>query len=292
MRLCPNCNEWFDDREDICPHCGYRYVEDNNQSQIIDNDDINSTAEQIVDDIARAAKETVKDAIKTTIKKHNPWIITLTVLANLAVLLSVIDLFVSDYCWSCYPVILMALGFSAAKIAVAIKSKKSLSSVIGRYLLIMTGIVLFYSVIVTVASKAGQDLSYLTFYVLPFVYIAYLSTYLVLYFVKKISKYTLLRISGTLSGVCLLITFAGGVILKAQGFALAMSILPFALSLLVFVNMGLYIFINFKKQLYGEENEGKNGKEGVRIDYEIIDEDLTGEGEDKDKNDGKDKNGK
>ena len=123
-------------------------------------------------------------------------------------------------------------------------------------------------------------------------YIAYLSTYLVLYFVKKISKYTLLRISGTLSGVCLLITFAGGVILKAQGFALAMSILPFALSLLVFVNMGLYIFINFKKQLYGEENEGKNGKEGVRIDYEIIDEDLTGEGEDKDKNDGKDKNGK
>ena len=292
MRLCPNCNEWFDDRDDICPHCGYRYVEDNNQSQIIDNDDINSTAEQIVDDIARAAKETVKDAIKTTIKKYNPWIITLTVLANLAVLLSVIDLFVSDYCWSCYPVILMALGFSAAKIAVAIKSKKSLSSVIGRYLLIMTGIVLFYSVIVTVASKAGQDLSYLTFYVLPFVYIAYLSTYLVLYFVKKISKYTLLRISGTLSGVCLLITFAGGIILKAQGFALAMSILPFALSLLVFVNMGLYIFINFKKQLYGEENEGKNGKEGVRIDYEILEVDLTGEGEDKDKHDGKDKNGK
>lgn len=283
MRLCPNCNEWFDDGEDICPHCGYRYVEDSGHSQIIDNEDADSAAEQLVDDIARAAKKTFKEAVKATVKKYNPWIIALTVLTNAAVLLSIIDLFVSDYCWSCYPVIVMALGFSAAKIVVAIKNKKSISSVVNRYILVMTGVLLFYSVIVTVSSKVGQDLSYLTFYVLPTVYIVCLATYLVLYFVRKINELTLLRISGTFSGVCLLITFAGGVILKAQGFALAMSILPFALSVLVFVNLGLYSFLNLKKKLSGESEKGKKDADGVKIDYEIIDEDLTGEGKDNDK---------
>lgn len=284
MRLCPNCNEWFDDSEDICPHCGYRYVESGANGQIIDNEEDESFSDVKKSRAFDNAKKSFKEALKSTVEKYNPWAIAMTVLVNLAVLLSIIDLFVSDYCWSCYPVTVMALGFCIAKIIVAVKSEKSYAGTVNASILIMTGILLFYSLIVTVSSKVGQDLSYLTFYVLPLIYTAYIAVYLVLFFLKKITTLTLMRVSGSLTGVCFIITFAGGIILKAQGFALASSIFPFALSLLVFINAGLYAFLSLKKKLSGSDEKSDE----VHIDYEIIDEDLTGERKE-DKNEKEDK---
>lgn len=282
MRLCPNCNEWFDDSEDICPHCGYRYAESGANGQIIDNEEDASSSEVKKSHAFDKAKKNFKETLKSTVEKYNPWAIALTVLVNLAVLLSIIDLFVSDYCWSCYPVMIMALGFCLAKIIVAVKTKKSYVGTVNASILIMTGVMLFYSLIVTVSSKAGQDLSYLTFYVLPLIYTAYIAVYLVLFFLKKITTLTLMRVSASLTGVCFIITFAGGIILKAQGFALASSIFPFALALLVFINSGLYAFLSLKKKLFGNEEDSDE----VHIDYEIIDDDLTGESK-KDKDDKK-----
>ena len=308
MRLCSNCNEWFDDDQNVCPNCGMKYVgvghnvidndfvENNTEDSKVDfqddkenkNDEdksSNSTrtsSKEDVSSVKKGASETakkIKRTMENTLKKYNPWIVALVVIINAWVLLSIIDLFVSKYCWSCYPVLAMALGYCIARAVAEIKREKPVLSVLSRYMLILTPLFMFYAVVVTLASKVNQNLSYLIHYVLPVAYLAYIITHLAIYFKKGMGnggEVMLIKAISPVSGMSFLIMLTGAVILKAEGFALLMCLLPFALSLLILINASLYVIINLKKKLSGLDKEDD---EEVHIDYEIIDEDITG-GED------------
>lgn len=262
MKLCPNCNEWFDDDKEICPHCGYRYKEDDeNVSTYIDND------------LGRVVKETMQ--------KHNPWIVALVVLINISLVLSLIDVFVSKYCWSCYPVIIIFAGYFIARIIYLATYKQLTDKNIRGYLIILSLLMMFYAIVINAGTEVGQDLSYTVFYITPILYIAYITAVLIRFFLKKISITKVIMSMLPIVGVCLTLTLVGAIGLKAQGFALAMCLIPFAISFLVVINMSLYLFVNFKKIL---EKSSKDNEE-IKIHYEILNDE---EEEKEDKHDDKD----
>lgn len=261
MKLCPNCNEWFDDDKDICPHCGYRYkADDEKVTSYVDND--------------------IGRVFKAGVRKYDPWIVTLVVLINVTLLLSIIDIFVSDFCWSCYPIIILFAGFFAARLISVRNDKRLLDKGIRRYLLILSVFILFYAIIIKLNTKVGQDLSYMIFYIIPSLYIAYTIAVMIRFFIKKISMINVVMSMLSITGVCLLLALIGAITFKAQGFALAMCLLPFAVSFLIAVNMGLFIFLDLKKKV--EKSDGEDGE--IKVDYEVLDEDKEdkdGDAEDK-----------
>lgn len=303
MKICPNCNEWLEDGEDVCPHCGWRCAY-GDRGQVIDNDDFEkefcgnaddgddsdnaesadegkedaAVKKQKATDKIRSAGAAVGANFKKILEKYNPWVIALAIIINVSLLLSAIDLFVSKYCWSYYPVALMTLGYCVARVIYTAKTdKKNVLGAVGKHLAALSALLLFYSLVVTVASKTGQDLSYLAYYVVPLAYIAYTAAVLILFFTKKITLSKMLGHVGSMLGICFIATFVGAVLLKAEGFALAMCILPFAIALLVFVNAGLYAYLSLKKKISSPDGKSGDKSEEVHIDYEIIDEDLTKE---------------
>ena len=256
MKLCPNCNEWFDDDKSVCPHCGYRYKEDDERVRAyVDND--------------------LGKFVNENTKKHNPWIVSLAILLNLSIILSIIDLFVSDFCWSCFVVIIMAAVFLGARLIFLAREKRLSDKSVRLILMIFSIIIIFYALVISKASKIGQDLSYMVHYIIPTLYIAYNLAVMIRFFVKKITMTKVVSSMLSIVGICLILALIGAITFKAQGFALAMCLIPFALSFLIALNMGIYLIIDFKKKMQSLDNEDydKDNDEEINPDYEVLKED-------------------
>lgn len=231
MRLCPNCNEWYDEKVgDVCPNCAYKYTKEDRVSVFTAND--------------------IKSVIKERVtRRNNPWIIALVALINLAVILSIIDIFVSKVCWSVYPLILCIVGFAVARLVYCRHDGNAVMRKIRAYLMILSLTLIFYSIVIKYASKVGQDISFFIVYLLPLTYIAYIIATLVRFMLKGMGKANVIWTMASIIGVCLLLMILGITVFSAKGFALALCIIPVALSVLVAINLGLVSYIKLKKNI-------------------------------------------